>query len=208
MIVANPGEEFDRSLQARRMQAVLDQVCAAGARSVLDAGCGDGDLLVRLAELPDLTRIVGLDPDPDKILAARAALGLESPWTSTRISLEPVSLFEYARAPERFDVCTMVEVIEHVDPGRLGALERALFGQIRARAVVVTTPNRDYNARLGMPPGSFRHPDHRFEWGRARFGEWARRVAGEHGLQAELSGIGDLDPALGAPTQMAVFTRA
>ncbi len=208
MIVANPGEEFDRSLQARRMQAVLDQVCAAGARSVLDAGCGDGDLLVRLAELPDLTRIVGLDPDPDKILAARAALGLESPWTSTRISLEPVSLFEYARAPERFDVCTMVEVIEHVDPGRLGALERALFGQIRARAVVVTTPNRDYNARLGMPPGSFRHPDHRFEWGRARFGEWARRVAGEHGLQAELSGIGDLDPALGAPTQMSVFTRA
>jgi SAM-dependent methyltransferase len=201
------GAAFDRSLQARRMQAVIEQVRAAGARSVLDAGCGDGDLLVRLAGLPGVERIVGLDPDPAKIVAARAALGLESHWACPRLCLEPVSLFEYARAPERFDVCTLVEVIEHLDPGRLEALERALFKQIRPRVVVLTTPNRDYNAVLGMPPGSFRHPDHRFEWGRARFCEWSQRVASGHGLRVAFAGIGESDPVLGAPTQMAVFVR-
>ena len=36
-----------------------------------------------------------------------------------------------------FDAATLVEVIEHVDPGRLPALARAVFGHARPRRVVV-----------------------------------------------------------------------
>jgi hypothetical protein len=72
----------------------------------------------------------------------------------------------------------------------------------------VTTPNADYNARYeGLRGGGFRHPDHRFEWTRAEFSGWAAAVADRHGYVVRLTGIGDVDPDLGAPSQLAVFTR-
>jgi hypothetical protein len=74
--------------------------------------------------------------------------------------------------------------------------------------VVVTTPNAEYNALFpNLAPGAFRHPDHRFEWSRDEFRAWAGRIETEFGYSAAFSGIGKVDDALGAPTQMAVFTK-
>jgi hypothetical protein len=101
-----------------------------------------------------------------------------------------------------------MEVIEHVEPDRLSALERAVFGFARPATVVVTTPNREYNAEYGMADGARRHRDHRFEWDRAEFTAWADRVAAAYGYGARLAGIGQEAPAAGSPTQLAVFTRA
>ena len=43
-------------------------------------------------------------------------------------------------------------------------------------AVLITTPNVEYNALFaGLPTGELRHRDHRFEWTRQQFQEWARR---------------------------------
>ena len=65
---------------------------------------------------------------------------------------------------EGFDAAAVVEVIEHLDPPRLGAFARVLFGCARPGTVVLTTPNREYNVRFeGLPAGKFRHADHRFE---------------------------------------------
>ena len=47
--------------------------------------------------------------------------------------------------------------------------------------VVLTTPNRDYNANYGLPDGTWRHSDHRFEWTRAEFAAWAEGVAARCG---------------------------
>ncbi len=105
-----------------------------------------------------------------------------------------------------FDAAVLMEVIEHLDPPRLGALERVVFGAARPGAVVVTTPNAEYNVRYEGLSG-MRHPDHRFEWTRAEFAQWADRVAAEHGYTVRLSGIGEVDEDLGSPTQMAVLTR-
>lgn len=52
-----------------------------------------------------------------------------------------------------------------------------------------------------------RHPDHRFEWSRSEFTDWSERVAETHGYTVERRGIGEVDETLGAPTQMAIFTR-
>jgi hypothetical protein len=101
-----------------------------------------------------------------------------------------------------------MEVVEHVDPPRLAALERAVFGAAHPKSVLVTTPNFEYNVRYEhLAPGALRHPDHRFEWTRAEFAGWAGRVADAHGYSVRLGAIGASDPGLGAPTQLAVFTR-
>jgi len=99
-------------------------------------------------------------------------------------------------------------VIEHIEPGRLGHMERAIFGDAGPRAVIVTTPNADYNVLFPtLPAGRFRHDDHRFEWTRAEFAAWCDRVAAEHGYQVRIEPLGDVDAAHGAPSQMGVFTR-
>jgi hypothetical protein len=58
-----------------------------------------------------------------------------------------------------------------------------------------------------LPAGKLRHKDHRFEWTRAEFQEWSVGVAGRFGYGVRLAPIGPHDPEVGAPTQMAVFSR-
>jgi len=99
-------------------------------------------------------------------------------------------------------------VIEHIEPGRLEFLARAVFGHARPRRVVLTTPNADYNSHWpALSSGKMRHRDHRFEWTRAEFAAWAEAVAARFGYVAALSGIGEPDGDKGQPSQMAVFDR-
>ncbi len=66
----------------------------------------------------------------------------------------------------------------------------------------------EYNAKFtAMRPGQLRHRDHRFEWTRAEFEQWAQGVAQRHGYSVQFHPIGDADPELGPPTQLGVFQR-
>jgi 3' terminal RNA ribose 2'-O-methyltransferase Hen1 len=106
------------------------------------------------------------------------------------------------------DAVVLMEVIEHVDEERLPALEASVFGAAHPGAVIVTTPNGDYNALFEtLPAGAFRHSDHRFEWSRAEFSAWAERVCARHGYAVEYRTVGDIDAEFGSPTQLAVFRK-
>jgi hypothetical protein len=106
-----------------------------------------------------------------------------------------------------FDAILLVEVIEHLEPDRIESLEGSVFAAARPGHVIVTTPNREYNSLYGMAVEQFRHRDHRFEWTRAEFGAWAEGVASRHGYRVSFRTIGDVDPELGPPTQLALFSR-
>ena len=106
-----------------------------------------------------------------------------------------------------FDAAAVVEVVEHLEPNRLAAFERVLWEFARPQTIVLTTPNRDYNAHWEtLPVGEMRHKDHRFEWSRDEFSMWANGVAEKFGYSVLLESIGEEDADLGAPSQMAVFT--
>ena len=101
-----------------------------------------------------------------------------------------------------------MEVIEHVDLSRLGALEASVFGSARPGTVVVTTPNAEHNVRYeSLASGSMRHTDHRFEWTRAEFAAWAEGLASMYGYRVRIAPVGPVDDEVGPPTQMAVFTH-
>ena len=73
--------------------------------------------------------------------------------------------------------------------------------------MVITTPNFEYNVRFpGLPAGKFRHRDHRFEWTREEFGAWAAQIAARFGYGVEFQTVGLVDPEVGPPTQMAIFS--
>lgn len=190
-------------LHAERLDTVAGHILASGARSVLDLGCGPGELLTRLAPMPQVERLVGIDLDAGELARARAAL-LAYP---DRVELLQASFADPSLPLGGFDLAALVETIEHIDPQRLGEVERAVFAGYRPRQVLVTTPNQEFNVLHGMRPGTMRHPDHRFEWSRERFRRWARGVGQRHGYRVAFFDIGEVDEALGASTQMARFTR-
>ena len=195
-------------LNARRHEAVLEALAGLGARTVIDLGCGPGQFLDRLVKTPAFTKVAGCDVSVRALQTAARRLKADrmSERQAARVELFQGALtYEDARM-EGFDAAVLMEVIEHVDPPRLAALERVVFGAARPGAVIVTTPNREYNPLYKGLDGP-RHPDHRFEWDRAQFAAWAGRVAADHGYAVTISGIGDADEMRGAPTQMAVFTR-
>ena len=100
-------------------------------------------------------------------------------------------------------------MIEHLDPHRLSSFERVLFESAKPRVVVLTTPNAEYNVKFEtLPAGKLRHKDHRFEWTRQEFQQWAMGVAERFGYSVRFLPVGSEDAAVGAPTQMAIFTRS
>jgi len=108
-----------------------------------------------------------------------------------------------------YDAAAVVEVIEHLDAPRLASFERVLFEYARPTHAVVTTPNAEYNALFEtLPVGRLRHTDHRFEWSRAQFQQWAEAVATRFAYTVRFQPVGPEDSIHGAPTQMAIFSLA
>jgi 3' terminal RNA ribose 2'-O-methyltransferase Hen1 len=199
--------EAKLSLNEQRLRAVHEALNATGARRVLDLGCGEGKLVRRLAEDPQFTEVAGMDVSTRALDIAEERLRKTRHFDEPgRVKLWHGSLMYRDARLAGFDAAAAVEVVEHQDPPRLAAFERVVFEFARPAAVVLTTPNVEYNAKFeNLPKGKFRHRDHRFEWTRAEFHSWAEGVAGRHGYRVTFAGIGEEDPALGPPTQTAVF---
>ncbi|WP_370415415.1 3' terminal RNA ribose 2'-O-methyltransferase Hen1 [Streptomyces fradiae] len=203
-------EEKPVPLAEQRREAILGALRAADAARVLDLGCGQGQLVQALLKDVRFTEVVGVDVSARALSVAARRLRLErmGERQAARVKLLQGSLTYTDKRLTGYDAAVLSEVIEHLDLPRLPALEYAVFGAARPRTVVVTTPNVEYNVRWeSLPAGHVRHSDHRFEWNRAEFREWAAAVGERYGYEVALLPVGPDDPEVGPPTQMATFTR-
>jgi len=202
--------EATLSLNQRRGAAVIDVLKNAGAQRVLDLGCGEGRLLQVLLRDKTFQRLVGVDVAHRALQIAQKRLEVDRLPEAQRQRIE---LFQGAltyrdKRLEGFDAACAVEVIEHLELSRLPAFERVVFEFARPATVVITTPNVEYNRVFkDLPAGQFRHSDHRFEWTRLEFQQWARNVSERFGYSVRFLGIGDEASSVGCPTQMGVFSR-
>lgn len=190
------------SLHRERLDAVLAEILADAPETVLDLGCGDGELMLRLMGTPGLARLVGCDTCAGSLARLRTRVAMRD-----GVDVRLASALDPPRDLAGFDCVALVEVIEHLDPAHLSKLERALCVTLRPAKIVVTTPNAEFNMLLGVPAHRFRHPDHKFEWPRAKFRAWAERVARAHGYDVAFADLGGKHPTLGGASQMAVMRR-
>ena len=120
------------------------------------------------------------------------------------------------------DAVTAIELVEHLWPQtELPAFVSTVFGHIRPKLVVITTPNAEYNSLIqravaeakkkdadaedGKEPGDnsknnnnsssngFRDADHKFEWTREQFASWCTGVVQQYDdYRFHLDGVGRL----------------
>jgi 3' terminal RNA ribose 2'-O-methyltransferase Hen1 len=191
-----------------RHHTVRRTIQDAAATTVLDLGCGEGRLLRLLLSDRRFASIVGVDVSVQMLDIARERLNLDRipEQQRERLTLLQSALTYRDRRLAGFDAAALVEVVEHIDPERLPAFERVVFGHARPGTVVLTTPSRDWNATIpALAGGKLRHRDHRFEWTRTEFAAWTARAAADFNYGVDLAGIGKPLPDFGSPTQMAVF---
>ena len=197
------------TLHEQRLDAVLAGLLASGARSVLDLGCGEGQLLRKLIAQPQFSRILGMDVAYRELLRAKTKLHYDelSPNQRDRLTLLQGSLLYRDQRLEGFDAAALVEVIEHVEPARLPDLTRVVFDFTAPQTVFITTPNAEYNELYGMDETQTRHDDHRFEWSRDEFSAWCAATARQFGYHGDISGVGEVDELVGASSQLARFQK-
>jgi 3' terminal RNA ribose 2'-O-methyltransferase Hen1 len=198
------------SLRDQRLGSVLSVLRAADAHRVLDLGCGPGTLLRALMKEPGVTEVVGVDVSSRALDVAARRLHVDTmaPNQRDRLRLLQGSLTYRDRRLSGFDAAVLMEVVEHLEPERLEALERSVFAEAAPTTVIVTTPNIEYNVRFeSVPSDRLRHRDHRFEWTRAEFRSWADGVAERNRYRVRYLPVGEDDPEVGPPTQLAVFAR-
>lgn len=194
------------SLHEERLDHALAVLKATGARRILDLGCGSGMLLYQLMAEPQFDQVVGIEKSATCLAHARFTLSRYLNTATPKLRLIHASYTEKNSQLIGYDAAAMVETIEHVEPNDLSSVELAVFGQYRPAFLFMTTPNREFNPLLGLAPGEFRESDHKFEWSRAKFHQWASGVARRNHYRVRFGGIGDYHPDYGQPTQTALFT--
>lgn len=70
-----------------------------------------------------------------------------------------------------------------------------MFDFIKPKLAIFTTPNVEFNALFPDFEGPFRHPDHKFEWSRNEFRDWAEGIISEYPeYKVKFVGIGKGPP--------------
>jgi 3' terminal RNA ribose 2'-O-methyltransferase Hen1 len=208
--VIEETEDEHKPLAVQRREAILAVLRQSGARRVGDLGCGAGALTRDLLADSQIEHVTAVDVSVRALQLAARHLKLDQmpDKQRERLRIFQSSLTYRDDRLAGLDAAVLMEVIEHLDPERLPALERATFGFAAPATVVVTTPNAEYNPHFEtLPAGAMRHRDHRFEWTRAEFRAWAEGVARNYRYQVRFLPVGPEHPDTGPPTQLAVFER-
>ena len=153
-------EDRDKPLAAQRREAILAVLRERQARRVGDLGCGAGALTRDLLSDPRIEHVTAVDVSARALQLAARNLRLDQMPGKRR---EKLTIFQTSLTyrDERLaglDAAVLMEVVEHVDPDRLPALERVVFREAGPGTVVVTTPNAEYNVHFPtLEPGAPRH---------------------------------------------------
>lgn len=194
-------------LNELRYEKIVNTVSEMKPRSVVDFGSGEGKLSVQLGFVEGITEILAVEPSESASLKALERFNkVKNKEKFVNPELLWGSLFYYDERLKDKDVIILCEVIEHIDESRLPKAMDTLLHDYQPGALIITTPNRDYNELYDMEE-HLRHNDHRFEWTRAEFRQWCTER--NHGNDYELlfDGIGEEHASQGFPTQMCVFKR-
>ncbi|NXD78124.1 HENMT methyltransferase, partial [Halcyon senegalensis] len=207
--------KFTPPLYKQRYQFIKDLVGKYKPKKVADLGCADCTLLWMLKFCSCIEVLAGLDICASVMREKMHRLSplpvdyLQPSERSLTVTLHHGSVAHKDPCMLGFDLVTCMELIEHLEESELQKFPEVVFGFMAPSIVVISTPNSEFNRLL---PGVtlFRHPDHKFEWNRMQFQNWALKTAGHYGYSVEFTGVGHPPTGMenvGFCTQIGVFVR-
>ena len=111
------------------------------------------------------------------------------------------------------DAVIAIELIEHLYPETLESFPEVVFGHMKPKLMIITTPNREFNVLFPDFEGPYRHWDHKFEFTRDEFNAWSNAIIETYPeYNVTFHGVGEQPPdmseeELGYCSQIAVFIR-
>ena len=203
LINAQPTSTAKPLLSTQRYEAIVEQVKKLPHQSVVDLGAGEGKLTALLSELSTIQELIAVEPSEAAI--RKATKRFEELDTVIMPRIQWGSLFYHDYTLAHKDILILCEVIEHINEERLPKVMSMLLQQYAPKALIITTPNADYNKVYKLE--EMRHEDHRFEWTRQQFESWCAAMAQNTPYSTTFYGIGEQHTAHGTPTQMCIFKR-
>ncbi|KAJ8376159.1 hypothetical protein SKAU_G00067390 [Synaphobranchus kaupii] len=206
---------FTPPLYMQRYQFVVDFVRRHKPKKVVDLGCADCSLLRKLKFHRDIELLVGVDIDSAIIRQKMYTLApfpteyLKPADQPLTIELYQGSVTEKESRTRGSDLVTCIELIEHLPLAEVERFSEVLFGYMSPAAVIVSTPNADFNPLLPGCSG-FRHIDHKFEWSNSDFQNWALEMCRLYGYVVEFTGVGKAPcnvESIGFCSQIGVFHK-
>ncbi|KAK9714443.1 hypothetical protein RND81_06G094900 [Saponaria officinalis] len=228
---------FSPPLSKQRLEFAMQCIKEISATNLIDFGCGSGSLLESLLEsLVDtpssLKKIVGVDLSHKGLVRAAKVINsklekLKAAMPTSRIEsavLYDGSITVFDSRLYGYDVGACLEVIEHMEEDEACIFGNVALGLYQPKVLIVSTPNYEYNvimqksniaATLDEDPDDkgetrsikFRNHDHKFEWTRQQFNQWATDLALKHNYSVEFGGVGGDGSEPGFASQIAIFRR-
>ncbi|VVC26521.1 Hypothetical protein CINCED_3A017042 [Cinara cedri] len=202
------------------VQEIIDHPIWNGSiKKIVEFGCAELNLFFYLKPNPQITNVTFVDIDSNILeLNNGKVMPTNYDYLISGNRKHPLEVNLYAGSIADFDdrmldmdavIC--IELIEHLYSDVLDKVPLTVFGFIKPKVAVFTTPNVEYNVLFPDTTQKFRHPDHKFEWSRNEMKEWANSIITTYpDYTVEFDGIG-LDPIgtkdLGCCSQVAIFYR-
>jgi len=157
-------EEFfnKKDLHTLRHELAIAKMTQVTPTTVVDLGCGRGQLIKRILKAAPNARVLGIEGSAP---AAEAAGKMKGTKVLNGNIVRP-NLQEQNLLP---DMLFSIEVIEHLEKQDRVAFIQTIKELWQPKAFVLSTPNIAFNVNWGMPEGELRHPDHKIEYTQEQF---------------------------------------
>ncbi|CAH0553319.1 unnamed protein product [Brassicogethes aeneus] len=163
-------------------QTLLNEKWRKDVNKLIDFGCSEFGLFIYIKRLINLNELIFIDIDEDLLLDNLYKLRpLTVEYLKRRDNPLNINVFcGSVSNPDpqllNTDAVVAIELIEHLYPDVLEAFPYNIFGYIQPKLVIITTPNADFNVVFNNKNMKFRHYDHKFEWSRQQFEDWAYNI--------------------------------
>ncbi|XP_047541791.1 uncharacterized protein LOC125074500 [Vanessa atalanta] len=196
------------------VDCLMDERWCGSLEKVVDFGYHNMSFIKYLKDVPGLKYILGVDIETIPVRCSSDLLECENYVSKTESPLQ-VTLFQGNAADPDYrligcDAVIAIEMIEHMLPHDLERFVHTVFGFIKPRVAIITTPNGDFNVLFkALEKNGLRRLDHFFEWSREQFHDWCSNIVARYPQYTVMSkGIGPGPPDtlhLGCCSQLALF---
>ena len=150
----NPEKRLNRFYGDVAKEQNADIIKLISGKTILDIGCGYGNLINQIKTENKQATVTGIDTDQDSILLAKKLYD---------INVKPISVYDMDFPEKHFDTVILREAIHHIKDD--GMLERALDGiaKICKKEIVIFDPNPNWIVKVSRKLIKHKDPEARSE---------------------------------------------